>query len=104
MKPSYTQFWDRDAAYCRSLRIFGEMAVVANVQQKIKAKMQDRGNYCIFLGYCENHECDVYHFWDLKTKWVRCSRDATWLNKLYGEWKGLTPQRILTNHFPQEVD
>ena len=59
-KPPYTLFYGQDAKYAQSLRIFGEMAVVAiHEGKKMRSKLDDRGKTCMFVGYAENHAKDV---------------------------------------------
>ena len=69
--------------------MFGEIRIIANVQKKIKAKLDNCGSSCIFVGYSTTHEIDVFCFYDTTAKHIRLSRDVTWLDKNYGNWKGL---------------
>ena len=78
-----------DAPISKNLRPFGEIVIIANVQKKIKDKLDNRGSSCIFVGYSTTHEIDVFRFYDTKTKHICLSRDVTWLDKNYGTWKGL---------------
>ena len=51
--------------------------------------MDNRDSSFIFVGYSTTHEIDVFGFYDTTTKHIHLSRDATWLDKNYGTWKGL---------------
>ena len=43
----------------------------------------------MFVGYADDSSPDVYRFIDLKTGMLNTSRDVTWLNKKFGDWKGI---------------
>ena len=60
-KPPHTLFYGEDAKYARSLRTFGEMAVVAiHEGMKMRSKLDNRGKTCMFVGYADDHTKDVY--------------------------------------------
>ena len=63
---------------------FGEIVIIANVQKRIKAKLDNRVYSCIFFGYFTTHEIDVFHLYDTTTKHIRLNRNVTWLDKNYG--------------------
>ena len=92
--PSYKLFFGVDAPLSKNLRTFGEIRIIANVQNKIKAKLDNRGASCIFVGYSTTHKIDVFCFYDTTNKHIRLSRDVTWLDKKYGTWKGLKTNSI----------
>ena len=48
----------------------------------------------IYLGRPRNHAADTYRFLNLATNKVVISRDATWINKVYGEWKKLSKPAV----------
>ena len=87
-KPSHTLFYGEDAKYARSLRTFGEMAVVAiHEGKKLRHKLDNRGKTCMFLGYADDHTKDVYRFLNIHTKRVILSRDVRWLNIIWRRYK-----------------
>ena len=87
-KPPYTLFYGEDAKYAQSLRIFGEMAVVAiHEEKKMRSKLDDSGKTCMFVGYAENHAKDVYRFLNIHTKRIILSRDVRWLNIIWKRYK-----------------
>ena len=87
-KPPYTLFYGEDAKHAQSLRIFGEMAVVAiHEGKKMRSKLDDRGKTCMFVGYAENHAKDVYRFLNIHTKRIILSRDVRWLNIIWKRYK-----------------
>jgi Reverse transcriptase (RNA-dependent DNA polymerase) len=90
--PSYVQFYGKPPNI--SIHQFGEIGIVANTQQKIKGKLTNRGIACMNLGLAPNHSIDVYRMLNLHTKRVLMSRDITWLNQTYGQWKNLSVDQI----------
>ena len=49
-KPPHTLFYGEDAKYTRSLRTFGEMAVIAIHEfKKMRSKLDDRGKHACWL-------------------------------------------------------
>ena len=84
----YQLFYRENPKYARYLRKFGEIGILTD-HTKIKSKLSDRGKPAFFLGYLENHAGNTYKFLSLDTRKVVISRDVIWLNKNYGEWKGL---------------
>ena len=93
--PPYNQFYETNAPYLRALRTFGEIGVVTHYKNKqMRSKLDDRGRPCMFVGYPDNHVNDVYRMFDLQTEAIITTRDITWLSKMYGEYKGLTPIQV----------
>ena len=87
-KPPHTLFYGEDAKYTRSLRTFGEMAVVAiHEGKKMRSKLDNRGNTCMFVGYADDHTKDVYRFLNIHTKRIILSRDVRWLNIIWKWYK-----------------
>ena len=48
----------------------------------------------LYLGRSINHSGDTYRFVNLATEKVVNSRDATWLNKVYGEHMNLVKPTV----------
>ena len=87
-KPPHTLFYGEDAKYARSLRTFGEMAVVAiHEGKKMRSKLDNRGKTCMFVGYADDHTKDVYRFLNIHTKRIILSRDVRWLNIIWKRYK-----------------
>ena len=83
-KPPFTLFYNKDVKYMKRLRSFGEMAVVASHEEKkMRSKLDNRGNTCMFVGYADDHAGDIYRFLNVKTKRIIMSRDARWLNLMW---------------------
>lgn len=88
--PAYEAFWGAEALYARHLKTFGEIGIVAkHSNKKVRAKMDNRGYPCMFIGYSKNRAGDVYRMYNLSTGRIVNSRDLTWLGKSYGEYMGL---------------
>src|SRR5210317_1107884 len=82
----FHQFFGKGVkSFIDSTKTFGEMCIVANRQQ-IKAKFDDRGKPCIWLGYAENHAAGTYRVLKTLTEKVNLTRDVTFLRKSYGNW------------------
>ena len=76
-KPPHRLFYGEDAKYARSLRTFGEMAVVAiHEGKKMRSKLDNRGKTCMFVGYAEEQTKDVYRFLNIHTKRIILRRDV----------------------------
>ena len=59
--PPFTQFFGVDAKYAKHLRVFGEMCVVADTDNKVgRTKIDPRGKISLFVGYSTQHAGDVY--------------------------------------------
>ena len=87
-KPPHTLFYGEDAKYARSLRTFGEMAVIAiHEGKKMRSKLDDRGKTCVFVGYADDHTKDVYRFLNIHTERIILNRDVRWLNIIWIQYK-----------------
>ena len=87
-EPAYKAFFKKELEGLKALRQFGEAAYV-KFGNKIKGKLRNRGIPMMYLGRPRNHSGDTYRLLNLATDRVIHSRDAMWLGKVYGEWKGL---------------
>ena len=87
-EPPYKAFFKEELEGVKELRQFGEIAYV-KFGNKTKGKLENRGIPMLYLGRPRNHSADTYRFLNLATNRVVHSRDAMWLNKVYGEWKNL---------------
>jgi len=63
--------------------------VTKNPGGAIKAKLDDRGEKCIFLGYAANNAPNVYRMWNLRTAKVMITRDIKWTGKMNREPKSV---------------
>ena len=83
-KPPYYMFFKEHPKYRKFLRIFREIAVVANHERySTRTKIEQRGKTAMFVGYADDHIRDVYRFIHLKTQHVILSRDARWMNIMW---------------------
>ena len=87
MSPPFTQFFGVDAKYAKHLRVFGEMCVVADTDNKVgRTKIDPRGKISLFVGYSTQHAGDVYRLLNPKTSRVIHSRDVKWIGKTWAEF------------------
>ena len=83
--PPFTQLFGVDAKYAEHLRVFGEMCVVADTDNKVgRTKIDPRGKICLFVGYSTQHAGDVYRLINPKTSSAIHSRDVKWIGKMRG--------------------
>ena len=75
----YEKFYKKKPLEVIYLRRFGEVGILAN-RKKIKAKDDDRGTKCIFVGYADDHTPDTYRMFNPKTKKILLSRDIRWMD------------------------
>ena len=59
--------------------------VVIKDQTKIKLKLKEHGNICIWLGYAKNHAAVTYRVLNLKINQRSLIRDVAFLQRSYGE-------------------
>ena len=84
--PPFSQFFGVDAKYAKHLRVFGEMCVVADTDNKVgRTKIDPRGKISLFVGYSTQHEGDVCRLLNPKTSRVIHSRDVKWIGKTWAE-------------------
>jgi len=68
-----------------SAKTFGEMVVVTDCNN-VKAKLDDRGKTCIWLGYAKDHAIGTYRVYNPKTNKVSLTRDVTFLRESHNDW------------------
>ena len=85
--PPFIQCFGVDARYAKHLRVFGEMCVVADTDNKVRrTKIDPRGKIRLFVGYITQHAGDVYRLLNPKTRSVIHSRDVKWIGKMWAEF------------------
>ena len=85
-KCPYYQIYGKMPDYSKYLRTFGEVSIVPlKTGNQMKAKLDDRGTACIFVGYARKHAENVYRMLNVKTNAVIVTRDVNWLNKIWYE-------------------
>ena len=83
----FTQCFGVDAKYAMHLRVFGDMCVVADTDNKIvRTKIDPRGKISLFVGYSTQHTGDVYRLLNPKTSRVVHSMDVKWAGKGWAEF------------------
>ena len=104
MQPScYFRFHGKHSPILHHLRTFGEVGVVKTASP-IQAKLENKGNLCIFLGYQDQGPADSYRFLRLATNKIITSRDVTWLNMSYGNFYRVPIKDRLILQEDQEYD
>jgi hypothetical protein len=84
LQNSHKMFYGQEEIAPNLLHRVEEMAVVGK-RDAIKAKLADRRETLIYVGYSQDHVKDVYRFYNMVTCKIVQSRDVTWLGKLYSE-------------------
>ena len=85
--PLLLNFSGVDAKYAKHLRVFGEMCVVADTDNKVgRTKIDPRGKISLFVGYSTQHAGDVYRLLNPKTSRVIHSRDVKCICKMWAEF------------------
>ena len=83
-KPPFPEFLGVDAKYAKHWRVFGEMCVVADTNNKVgRTKIDPRGKISFFVGYSTQHAGDLYRLLKPKTSRVTHSRDVKWIGKAW---------------------
>ena len=83
--PYEKSMFKKSPKFIDNLRVFGEVGVLFN-KKKIRGKMENRGESCIFVGYPKDHGSEVFRVYKLKTKSVVVSRNVRWMNIMYGDY------------------
>ena len=85
--PPFTQFFGVDAKYAKHIKVFGEMCVAADANNKVgMTKIDPRGKNSLFIGYSTQHAGDVYRLLNPKTSRVTHSRDVEWIGTTWAEF------------------
>ena len=85
--PPFTQFFGVDAKYAKHLRVFGEMCIVADTDNKVgRTKIDPRGKISLFVGNSTQHAGDVYRLLKPITSRVIHSRHVKWTGKTLAEF------------------
>jgi len=66
-EPPFRQFYKKDPLFLTSLHVFREIGV-ANNAQKLRNKLANRGEHCMFVGYANDHAGDTFKMINLRQK------------------------------------
>ena len=88
-KPACVEFFGEKPKFVDEISVFGETGIVNQCDAGIKAKVEDQGEVCMFLGDAENTAGNMYKMLTWKTDKVTAIRDVMWLNQSYGSYMGL---------------
>ena len=70
--------------YSKSLKPFGEIGIILR-PNKIKSKIEDRGQRAMMVGYGTQSSVEVYRMYKFDTGNITKTRDIRWTGKMYGE-------------------
>jgi hypothetical protein len=77
----HEHFYGKNPKWMKYLRTWGEAGTV-KVKTKTTPKLADRGVQCIFIGYADDHDGEVYRMWNPKTERVHITRDVIWTKQM----------------------
>ena len=98
---AYYRFHGEHPKFVRDLKVFGEVCIRSDREQMI-GKLENKGTVCVFIGYPDNHASDCFRLLNTKTNKIVMSRDVTWLNKTYGEFKKIVGVKIEADEDEEE--
>jgi hypothetical protein len=78
-------FHGQNPPWIQHLKIFGDIGIVHD-HKKIRSKLTDRGQACVFIGYSSNHASNVYKLLTINKHSMIQSRSSVWLQLSYGEY------------------
>jgi hypothetical protein len=93
----YQRFYGKEAKLSNNLKIFGVIGIKKSKLYGLPEKLANKRNYCLFLGYPEDHPADTYRVLDLKNMIVMLSQNVRWLSKTYGEFFNTNSEKIKEN-------
>jgi hypothetical protein len=77
----HEHFNGKNPKWMKFLRTWGEAGTV-KVKTKTTPKFADRGVHCMFIGYADDHDGDVYRMWNPKTERVHITWDVIWMKQM----------------------
>jgi hypothetical protein len=90
----HEHFYGKNPKWMKFLRTWGEAGTV-KVKTKTMPRLADRGVHCMFTGYADDQEGDVYHMWNPKTERVHITQDVIWMKHIMFT-KGLLAHQMPT--------
>ena len=87
-------------------KVFGEMCVARN--SGVKAKLENQGSACLWLGYAENHANNTHRVYSLDTEKVHLTQDLTFLREnqkqVMKEQEGQISDEAISGIFEEEIE
>jgi hypothetical protein len=77
----HDHFYGKNPKWMKFLRTWGEAGTV-KFKTKTTPKLADRGKHCMFIGYADDHDCNVYRMWNPKMERVHITRDVIWMKQM----------------------
>jgi Reverse transcriptase (RNA-dependent DNA polymerase) len=90
-KSAHIMFYGKNPNWIENLHIFGEIGIINN-GNKIQGKLNNKGFPAMFIGYPEDHTSNVFQFINLETQSLILSRNVTWIEKMYGDYRNKTEE------------
>lgn len=87
--------YNKQSTWVNNLKVFGEIAVIKNIQTMV-GKLENKEKTVMFIGYSDLHPTNTFKFYNLTTRKVSISRDISWLNKTWGEYKNITASNLIS--------
>ena len=94
-KCPYERFYGRLPNYAKNLKIFGKIGIKVSKSTNQKEKLVNKRDFCVFLGYPNDHAADAFRVLDLKSKTFMITKDVRWTNKTYGQYFKNNSAKIL---------
>ena len=82
MATKYEHWFGKIPKFAKYLRTWGEAGVVTT-KAEVQPKPKDRGTTCMFIGYADDHDGDVYKMWNPETNRLLEPRDVIWLRRMF---------------------
>jgi hypothetical protein len=96
----HAHFDGKNPKWMKCLRTWGGAGTV-KVKTNTTPKLADRGVHCMFIGYADDHDSDVYRMWSPKTERVHITRDVIWMKHMMFT-KGIEDPVIEVNNYNTE--
>jgi hypothetical protein len=77
----HDNFYGKNPKWMTFLITWGEAGTV-KVKTKTTPKLADRGIHCMFMGYADDHNGDVYRMWNPETERVQITRDVILMKQM----------------------
>jgi hypothetical protein len=94
-KSSCMSFYGSESKIAQNLKIFGEIGVKLSKLYGLPEKLANKGNFCLMVGYPEDHPPDTYRVLDLKTENVMLTRNVRWTGKTFCEYFNENSSKIM---------
>jgi hypothetical protein len=77
----HEHLYGKNPKWMKFLRTWGESGTV-KAKTKNTTKLADLGVHCMFIGYADDQNGDVYRMWNQKTEMVHITWDIIWIKQM----------------------